>query len=61
METSNRIQNPNFVVQVIRAIGVLCFIASGLSILPWNYAVLAGIACFLIAPVVRQFLESRVS
>ena len=61
METSKRIPNPNFVVQTIRVIGVLCFIASGLSILPWNYAVLAGIACFLLAPVVRQFHETRVS
>ncbi len=38
--------------------GILFFISSGLGILPWNYAVFAGIACFIIAGAIRRNMLS---
>ena len=59
MENPDKVRQANAVVNVIRVLGVLFFIASGLGVLPWKYAVFAGIACFLIAPALRQFFVTR--
>jgi hypothetical protein len=61
METPDTVRNANAVAQIIRIVGVLFFIASGLGVMSWKYAVFAGIACFLIAPAVRQFIVTRQS
>ena len=44
----------NTISIVLSSIGVLFFISTGLGIFPWNYAVFAGIACFIIAGAVRR-------
>lgn len=59
MENPDKFRNANAVTQIIRVIGVLCFIAIGIGIWRWQYGTFAGIACFLLAPAVRQFLVSN--
>lgn len=59
MESPDKVRKAHSIVLVLRVTGVLFFIASGLNILTWKYAVFAGIACFLLAPAVRQFVISR--
>lgn len=59
MENPDQIRHANAVTQIIRVIGVLCFIAIGIGIWRWQYGAFAGIACFLLAPAVRQFLVSN--
>ncbi len=59
MDNPDNIRNANAVTQIIRVIGVLCFIAIGIGIWRWQYGAFVGIACFLLAPAVRQFLVSN--
>lgn len=58
MENSDKIRNANAITQIIRVIGVLCFISIGIGLWKWQYGAFAGIACFMLAPAVRQFLVS---
>jgi hypothetical protein len=46
--------NKNQLAVILGVCGTLFFIASGLGVLPWKYAVFAGIACYIIAGMVRQ-------
>jgi hypothetical protein len=59
MENPDRFRNVNAVVQLIRVIGILCFIAIGIGLWRWQYGAFAGIACFLLAPAVRQILVTN--
>jgi len=59
MESPDKVRKANTIVLLLRITGVLFFIASGLNILTWKYAVFAGIACFLLAPAVRQLVIMR--
>jgi phosphatidylglycerophosphate synthase len=59
MENLDTTRKSKTIAQIIRVCGILFFIASGLNVLPWKYAVFAGIACFLIAPAVQQFIATR--
>ena len=59
MENQDNFRKANTIAQLIRVVGILFFIASGLGVMRWSYAVLAGIACFLVAPAIRQFLVVR--
>lgn len=47
----------NALTQALRVLGVLCFI--GIGLWRWQYGAFAGIACFLLAPVVRQMLLTQ--
>ena len=58
MENPDKIRNTNAITQIIRVIGVLCFISIGIGLWKWQYGAFAGIACFMLAPAVRQFLVS---
>lgn len=58
MENPDKIRNANAITQIIRVIGVLCFISIGIGLWKWQYGAFAGIACFMLAPAVRQFLVS---
>lgn len=58
MENPDKIRNANAITQIIRVIGVLCFISIGIGLWRWQYGAFAGIACFMLAPAVRQFLVS---
>ena len=59
MEDQDKLRSANALTQIIRVIGVLCFISIGIGIWRWQYGAFAGIACFLLAPVVQQFLASN--
>ncbi len=43
----------NMAAMVLSTIGVLCFIAFGLGVLAFKWGVFGGIACFIIAGLVR--------
>lgn len=47
-------QTTKTIAIILSTIGVLFFISTGFSLLPWNIAVFAGIACFLVAGMVRR-------
>jgi hypothetical protein len=49
--------NTNRVAIILGILGTLFFIASGLGVLPWKYAVFLGIACYLIAGASKRFLR----
>jgi hypothetical protein len=59
MENTHQFRSANTVAHLIRVIGVLCFIAIGIGLWRWQYGAFAGIACFMLAPVVRQLLVSN--
>ena len=47
-------QTTKTVAIILSTVGVLLMISTGFSILPWNIAVFAGIACFIVAGMVRR-------
>jgi hypothetical protein len=49
--------NTNRVAIILSVVGTLFFIASGLGVLPWKYAVFAGIACVLLAGASRRIAK----
>ena len=53
-----KIKTANVVAHAIRMVGVLFYIAMAFSLMPWKYAIFAGTACMLIAPVVRRLMIS---
>ena len=57
-ETSDKIRTANTVAHLIRTVGVLFYIAMAFSLMPWKYAIFAGTACMIIAPVVRRLMIS---
>lgn len=59
MENTDQFRSANTVAHLIRVIGVLCFIAIGIGLWRWQYGAFAGIACFMLAPVLRQLLVSK--
>ncbi|MDX2042603.1 MAG: hypothetical protein SF097_15385 [Acidobacteriota bacterium] len=59
MENPADNRRANALTQALRVLGVLCFIAIGIGLWRWQYGAFAGIACFLLAPVVRQMLLTQ--
>jgi hypothetical protein len=59
MEHSTDNRRADAITLALRVIGVLCFIAIGIGLWRWQYGAFAGIACFLLAPVVRQLLLTK--
>jgi hypothetical protein len=59
MESPEKLRQVETITHILWVLGVLFFIASGLAVMPKKYAVFAGIACFLIAPVVRRLGQER--
>jgi hypothetical protein len=57
-EKNAKIKMANTVAHVIRTIGVLFFVAMAFSLMSWKYAIFAGTACMIIAPVVRRLMIS---
>jgi hypothetical protein len=47
-------QNSRTIALILMAVGVLFMISTGFRLLPWNIAVFAGIACFILAGLVRR-------
>jgi hypothetical protein len=46
--------NKNQIAVILGVCGTLFFIASGLGVLPWKFAVFGGIACYIIAGAVKK-------
>lgn len=44
----------NALAIVLSTIGILFFISFGLQLLPFRYAIFGGIACFIIATMMRR-------
>ena len=57
-ETNSKIRTANAVAHIIRTVGVLFYIAMAFSLMSWKYAIFAGTACMVIAPVVRRLMIS---
>ena len=47
------------VAMILGTIGVLFMMAMAFKILPANYAIFAGVACFIVAGAVRRFSPGR--
>lgn len=47
-------QNSKTIAIILSTVGVLFMISTGFSLLPWNIAVFAGIACFILAGLMRR-------
>jgi hypothetical protein len=47
-------QNSKTIAIILSTVGVLFFISTGFSLLPWNIAVFTGIGCFILAGLVRR-------
>ncbi len=59
METTEKIRQANMVAHLVRTIGVLFFIAMAFQVLTWKYAMFGGVACFIIAPVIRKMIADQ--
>ncbi len=59
MENLENIRQANMVAQLIRLIGILFFIAMAFQILTWKYAMFGGVACFIIAPIIRKIIAGQ--
>lgn len=59
MENTGKISQANMVAHLIRTIGVLFFIAMAFQIMTWKYAMFGGVACFIIAPVIRKMISDQ--
>lgn len=57
-ETNAKIRTANTVAHTIRVVGVLFYIAMAFSLMSWKYAIFAGTACMIIAPMVRRLMIS---
>lgn len=49
--------NSNRIAIILSVLGTIFFVASGLGVLPWKYAVFAGIACVLLAGASRRIAK----
>jgi hypothetical protein len=59
METSQvnqKAHTAKTIAHIIRIIGVLFFIAMAFGVMEMKYAIFAGVACMIIAPVVQKLL-----
>ena len=59
MENKKTISKANKVAIALGALGTLFFISTGLNLLPWNIAIFAGIACYIIAGAVRRMMMQQ--
>ena len=57
--SSETYRNANAVAHIIRVVGVLFFIAMAFQIITWKYAMFGGVACFIVAPVVRKIISGK--
>lgn len=46
----------NIVAIALTTLGIIFFIAMAFQILPWNYAIFAGVVCFIVASAVRRYM-----
>ena len=49
----------NLIAIVLSTLGVLFFMAMAFKILPQNYAIFAGIACFILAGMVKRLAAQK--
>jgi hypothetical protein len=61
MENQANLRKASALVNIIRVVGILFFIASGLGVIRWTYGVILGIACFMLGPAILQYLAAKKS
>lgn len=49
----------NLIAIVLSTLGILFFMAMAFKILPQNYATFAGVACFILAGMVKRLLAPK--
>jgi len=59
MDNQDKIRQANAIAHVLRLAGILFFIAMAFQIITWKYAMFGGVACFIIAPVVRKIVSGQ--
>lgn len=59
MDNQEKIRWANAIAHVVRVIGILFFIAMAFQVMTWKYAIFGGVACFIIAPAIRQILVGQ--
>jgi hypothetical protein len=59
MDNQEKIRRANAIAHVVRVIGILFFIAMAFQIMTWKYAIFGGVACFIIAPAIRQIMVGQ--
>lgn len=47
-------QTTKTVAIVLSTLGILFMVSIGFGLLPWNLAVFAGVACFIVAGMVKK-------
>jgi len=57
-EANAKIRTANAVAHIVRTIGLLFFIAMAFGLMSWKYAIFAGTACMIIAPLVKRLMIS---
>ena len=57
-DASAKTRTADAVAHTIRIVGILFYIAMAFSLMPWKYAIFAGTACMIIAPLVRRIMIS---
>lgn len=51
--------NSKTIAIILTTFGVLFMLAMAFQILPWNIAIFAGVACFILAGMVRRMAARR--
>ena len=54
LEVSKMENRANLVAVMFSTLGVLFMLAMAFKIMPWNYAIFAGVACFILAGAVKR-------
>lgn len=43
-------------VIILTTLGTIFFLTMAFGLMPWNYAIFAGVVCFILAGAVRRFM-----
>jgi hypothetical protein len=46
----------NMIAIGLTTAGIIFFMAMAFQILPWNYAIFAGVSCFILAGAIRRYM-----
>ena len=59
MEHSKVNHKANVITIALGTLGTLFFISTGFNLMPFKYAVFAGIACYILAGAVRRIMLAQ--
>lgn len=49
----------NIIAMMVMTLGIIFFIAMAFGVMPRNYALFAGVSCFIIATMVRRIMIQK--